>query len=182
MDAASTVLDILKYILPAIVVLIATSLIVNKFLVSQTQRKQLAIFQDAQDTTLRLRLQAYERLVIFVERISPRQLLPRIYDPSMTVFELQQAITFNVLAEFEHNLSQQIYVSTNVWETVKGVKEQEINMAIQVAKKLNQDAPAKELYTLILNYVQHSESQLPTDVALTIINDEVKKIMAFSSY
>ena len=61
-------LEILKYILPAIVVLIATTLIVNKFLVKEIERKQLAIFQQNSNMTLQMRLQAYERLAIFVER------------------------------------------------------------------------------------------------------------------
>ena len=182
MDTSAALLDILKYTIPAFIVLISTSLIVNRFLISQTQRKQLSLFQESQDITLRLRLQAYERLVIFVERISPRQLLTRVYDPTMTVMDLRHVITFSILAEFEHNLSQQIYVSKSVWETIKNVKEQEISMANQIAQQLSADAPAKELHTKIMNYVLAAESQTPTDVALTIINEEVKKVMAFGSY
>ena len=183
MDTTSAaLLDILKYTIPAFIVLISTSLIVNRFLISQTQRKQLSLFQDAQNITLGLRLQAYERLVIFIERISPRQLIPRIYDSSMTVMDLRTAITYTILAEFEHNLSQQIYVSKNVWETIKNVKEQEISMANQIAGKLDPNAPAKELHKKIMDYVLAAESQTPSDVALTIVNDEVKKVMAFGSY
>ena len=182
MDTSATLLDILKYTIPAIIVLISTSLVVNKFLISQTQRKQMAIFQDVQDTTLKLRLQAYERLVLFVERIGPRQLLPRIYDASMTVGEFRQIITYNILTEYEYNLSQQIYVSKNVWETIKNVKEQEINMANLIAKKLDPNAPSKELYSLILDYVLKAENETPVDVALAVINDEVKKVMAYGSY
>lgn len=176
-----TALEILKYTIPAFIVLIATYSIVKRFLVNDMQRKQLAIFQDAQDITLRLRLQAYERLVLFIERISPRQLLPRIYSPSMTVTDLQQAIILNIRAEFEHNLAQQVYVSKNVWETVKSVKEQEINMAIQVSKTLPPDAPAKELNARIMEIISKTEEQLPTDVALQIINEEVKKVMTYGS-
>ena len=61
--------------------------------------------------------------------INPGNLVTRLYDPSMTVTDLQVAMVMTIRTEFEHNLSQQIYVSQNVWETVKGVKEQEINMA-----------------------------------------------------
>jgi len=176
-----TLLEILKYTLPALVVLVTSYLIVQKFLVAQNQRKQLALFQDAQDITLRLRLQAYERLVVFIERISPRQLIPRIYDPSMTVRDLQAAIAINIRAEFEHNMSQQIYVSRNVWETVKNVKEQEINMANQMGKALNPDAPAKELNTRIMDMLQNVDEQLPTDMALQIINNEARTIMAYGA-
>ncbi len=180
-NITATILEILKYTLPALIVLGSSYLIVQKFLLSQNQRKQLALFQDAQDITLRLRLQAYERLVVFIERISPRQLLPRIYDSSMTVRDLQAAISFSIRAEFEHNLSQQIYVSRNVWETVKNVKEQEINMANQVGKTLNPDAPAKELYSRITDIILKTDEQLPTDMALEIINTEVRTVLTYGA-
>jgi hypothetical protein len=180
-DITGTLLELVKYTLPALVVLVSSYLIVKKFLVADTQRKQLAIFQESQEVTLRLRLQAYERLALFVERISPSQLLPRIYNPAMTVLELQQAIIFNIRTEFEHNLAQQIYVSKNVWETVKSVKEQEINMAIQVSKTLSPESPAKELHTRILEIVLKTTEQLPTEMALQIINDECKRVMTLGS-
>lgn len=175
-------LEIVKYTLPAIVVLISSYLIVQKFLVSQTQRKQLALFQESQDITLRLRLQAYERLVLFVERMNPRQLIPRVYDGSMTVRDLQLTMTLTIRTEYEHNLSQQIYVSKNVWETVKNVKEQELNMINRIAQTLNPDAPGKELHARILDIVLKAEEELPVEVALHILNDEVKKVMAFGTY
>lgn len=181
MDLTQTALELIKYTLPALVVLASSYMIVKKFLVSQTQRKQIALFKDSQDITIRLRLQAYERLVVFVERISPRNLATRIYDASMTVREFQYAIGLTIRTEFEHNLSQQIYVSRNVWETVKNVKEQEINMVNQVAKSLNPEAPAKELHSRIMDIVLKTEDDLPTDMALHIINEEVKKVLSFGS-
>src|ERR1700761_1336153 len=74
-------LELLKYTVPALVVLLAAYIIVNKFLISEMQRRQMALFQDTQNITLPLRLQAYERLAIFIERLHPRQLIPRIYQP-----------------------------------------------------------------------------------------------------
>jgi hypothetical protein len=181
MTATETILEILKYTVPSIVVLIGTATIVNRFIVGQNQRKQMAIFEGAQDITLRLRLQAYERLAMFIERISVRQLIPRLYDPSMTVQDLQLAITITIRTEFEHNLSQQIYVSKNAWETVKGVKEQELNMVNRIAQSLSPDASAKELHVRILDVVSKATEELPTDVALEIINAEVKQVMQFGS-
>ncbi len=182
MDIATSLLEILKYTIPALVVLIATSTIVNRFLISENQRKQMAIFQDAQDVTLRLRLQAYERLTLFIERLSPRQLIPRVYDPSMTVQDLQTAMMLAVRTEFEHNLSQQIYVSKNVWETVKGVKEQELNMLNRISQTLDPEASARELHARIIEVVSKAEGDLPTDVALQIINEEAIKVMKFGSF
>ena len=181
MDVIATLLEIAKYTIPALVVMASSYLIVKKFLVSQNQRKQLALFQDAQDITLRLRLQAYERFVLFIERIHPRQLIPRLYDPSMTVRDLQLAITLTIRTEFEHNLSQQIYVSKNVWETVKNVKEQELNMANRIGASLSPEAPARELHALILEYLQKADGESPTDVALFIINEEVRTILSYGA-
>jgi hypothetical protein len=98
----------------------------------------------------------------------------------MTVQDMQQAITLIVRAEFEHNLSQQIYVSRNVWETVKNVKEQELNMTNQIARSLNPDAPARELHARILEYLGKAEGEMPTEVAVQIIGEEVKKVLAFA--
>ncbi len=176
-----TVLEILKYILPSLIVLLSSYLIVQKFLVTNLKRKQLALLQENQEVTTRLRLQAYERLVLFIERISPRAIVPRVYMSGMTVTDLQQALVFNIRAEFEHNLSQQIYVSGNVWNTVRGVMEQEINMISQIAQQLKPDAPAKELHTRIVDYILTAPGEMPTDVALQIINEEAKRILSYGA-
>ena len=176
-----TILEILKYLLPSLVVLASSYMIVDKFLVAQYQRKQLALFKDTQDITLRLRLQAYERMVLFVERISPRQLIPRVYDASMTVRDLQIAMTMAVRGEFEHNLSQQIYVSINVWETVKNVKEQELNMVNRLAQTLDPEAPARDLHARILEVISGPDMELPTDMALNIIHAEVRNVMQLAA-
>lgn len=172
-----TALEILKYTLPSIIMLIACYLIVQKFLVTDTQRKQIAMLSENQEYTVRMRLQALERLALYVERISPRSLIPRVYMSGMTVTDLQQALVFNIRSEFEHNLSQQIYVSSNVWNIVKGVMEQEINMVGVIAQQLKPDAPAKELHMRIVDVVLTDASEPPTNVALQIINEEAKRIL-----
>lgn len=174
-----TALEILKYTIPALIVLASSYLIVKRFLVSEITRKQITLFKDTQETTMRLRLQAYERLVLYMERIHPRQLIPRVYQAGMTVNDLQQALIFNIKTEFDHNLSQQIYVSKQVWDTVKGVKEQELNMVNQIAKQMQPDAPAKELHQRIVDFVLTTE-ELPTEMALQIINEEAKRMLSYN--
>ncbi len=171
------VLEILKYTIPAIVVLIAAYLIVQKFLVSELKRKQLTLLQENQDITTRLRLQAYERLVLYIERIHPRQLIARVYSSNMNVAVLQSMLINTIKTEYEHNLSQQIYVSKQVWDTVHGVMEQEMNMVNQIASQLNPEAPAKELQLRIMDFVLTSQVALPTEMALEIINNEAKHML-----
>ena len=153
-------------------------MIVKKFLVTEMQKKQIALLRDTQDTTVRLRLQAYERFVLLVERISPQTLVPRVYEQGMTVSDLRQAIVFNITTEFEHNLSQQIYVSKQVWDTVRNVKEQEINMVNHIAQMLKPDGPAKDLHKRIVDYILTAEGELPSEIALQIIHEEAKRVLA----
>lgn len=177
MTVVQTILEILKYTIPAIVVLIAAAIIVNKFLVNETQRKRLSIFKENMDTTLRLRLQAYERLALYMERIHPRVLIPRLYETGMTVRDLQSAIVITVNSEFEHNLSQQIYVSAQVWKTVQGVKEQELAMVNQIAGQLNPESPARELHQRMIDFILSNENNIPVEVALEVINNEAKLVL-----
>ncbi len=180
-NVTATLLEIAKYTIPGIIVMIATANIVKRFIAAETRRKQMELFSSSQDVTLRLRLQAYERLALFLERISSRNLVPRVYDPAMSVSDLHAAMVMSIRGEFEHNLSQQIYVSKNIWETVKGVKEQELNMINRVAASLNPDAHAKELHLRILELVAKAEGAMPTDVALEMLQNEAKTVMQFGA-
>lgn len=173
-------LELLKYTIPAIVVLITSYTIINKFLVTELKRKQIALIRESIQVALPLRLQAYERLSLFVERISPRQLIPRIYVATMNVAALRQAIHESINAEFEHNLSQQIYVSRQVWETVKNVREQELAMIHQIAENLKADAPARDLHARILDYVNNADGDLPVDIAREVIANEAKMVLSMS--
>jgi hypothetical protein len=181
MNSTQTILEILKYTVPSIVVAVGCSLIVRRFLMTDIKEKQLALLQENQGATVKLRLQAYERLALYLERIHPRQLTPRVYQQGMTVAELQANLIFNIRTEFEHNLSQQIYVSKTIWNTVKSVKEQELNMINNIAQQLSYDADAKELHKKMVDYVMSIEGELPIDVALQMINDEAKTVLSYGA-
>lgn len=173
----STFLEILKYTLPALIMLMVTYMIVSKFLTEQTTRKQLALFHETQNITIPMRLQAYERLALYIERITPRNLLNRVYQKDMNVAVYEAMLVQAIKSEFDHNLAQQIYVSRLVWQTVSGVKEQEINIINVMARKLNPEMPAKELHKALMDYILSDEGEQPTEVALQIITDESRRIL-----
>src|SRR4051812_9209495 len=177
----SYILELFKYLAPAIIVLIATYLIVQKFLVTDLQRKQVALLHEAQSVTIPLRLQAYERLTLFIERINNRAIVARVYEPGMTVADLRYALVATISGEWEHNLAQQIYVTRQVWETVKGVKEQETALIHQLASQLKQDAPAKELQVRLADYIMTADGDLPTDIALQVISEEAKRVLSYGT-
>jgi len=179
--AIVTLLEILKYTVPAAVMLGITYLIVQKFLVTELQRKQFALLQESQSVTIPLRLQAYERLAIFTERIQTRQIMPRVYVSGMTVGELRQALVITINAEWEHNLAQQIYVSRQVWETVKHMKEQEMALIHGTAAGLDANAPAKELQLKIAEYLGGQKGDTPGDIALALIAEEAKRVLSYGA-
>lgn len=173
-----TLLEILKYTLPALIVLICTSVIVKRFLVTETERKRLAIFQEGLSKTMMLRLQAYERLSIFTERIHPRSLISRLYEPNYTVQQFHLILVQNIQQEFEHNLSQQIYVSNQVWKTVTTVKEQELAMINKIGGSIDPQLPAREMVNKIMEYLKHDDTVMPVEIALEMINNEAKLVLS----
>ncbi|MBK7689567.1 MAG: hypothetical protein IPJ31_00060 [Bacteroidetes bacterium] len=171
------ILDIAKYILPSVVVLIATYLIVDKFLVKEVEKKQLAIFQQNSNLTVQMRLQAYERLAIFVERMHATSLISRYYTQGASVQDLQLAMVQGIRAEFEHNISQQIYVSNEVWQTVKTVMEQEITMLNRIGSSFELGTPAANYIKALSDFVLDPHTTLSTNIALETINREAKSIL-----
>lgn len=171
------ILEILKYILPSVVVLVATVLIVNRFLISEVERKRLAIFAENSDSSMKLRLQAYERLTIFVERMNTKNLISRFYTQQATVQDIQLAMVQSIRAEFEHNVSQQLYVSHELWQTIRAVMEQEITMLNRVGSTCELGAPASEYVKKLSEYIVNTESTIPTDIALETINREAKAVL-----
>lgn len=174
------ILEILKYILPAIVVLVATYLIVNKFLVGEIQKKQLALFGQHAQITVQMRLQAYERLTIFIERMHPTNLISRHYVRELSAQDVQLNMVRAIRDEYEHNLSQQIYVSREVWQTVKAVMEQEITMINRVGSQFAMGSPSADFVKALSEYVVNTESTMPTAIALETIGAEAKKLLTAS--
>ena len=177
MSILETIIEILKYTIPAIVVLIATSMIVNKFLTSETEKKHLALFGEKSDEILKLRLQAYERLIHFVERIHPNALISRHYMKGVSALDVSLSMVRNIREEYEHNLSQQIYVSNEVWQTVKSAKEQEISMINQIGSSMKPGATAQEFVTRLSEFALDEHTEVPTDIALLVLNGEAKKML-----
>ncbi|MBC9931929.1 hypothetical protein [Chitinophaga qingshengii] len=132
--------------------------------------------QTVNPAVLPLQLQAYERLALYIDRITPQSLIGRIFQPGMSAVDMQIAMVQSIKSEYEHNITQQIYVSAMAWEAVKTLKEQTISVINQVAVQLAPDAPALELNRQLLEvFMQAGES--PAELTAQIINAEAKRLM-----
>jgi hypothetical protein len=166
-------IEILKIILPAAAVFAAAFFVVRKFLDSDKYNRELELKKNNQAAITPLRLQAYERIVIFLERIHPNTIVVRLNKHGMTAHQLHMELIKTIKSEYEHNISQQIYVSYGAWELVKTTKE-EITKLVNIAStKVEGDGPANELAMMIINISSNIGKKLPNDIALEFIKKEV---------
>jgi len=143
-------IELFKYTVPSLVVLAAAYFLLKMFLDKEAAKNQVQMRLDVQKITLPVRMQAYERLVLLLERIEPAGLLVRTNLPGMNASQLQSALVQSVRSEFEHNLSQQLYVSSKAWEMVRNAREEAIKRINTAAMKLPGDATSADLASLIL--------------------------------
>ncbi|MDI1356059.1 MAG: hypothetical protein PSX36_14160 [bacterium] len=169
-------IEILKIILPAGAVFAAAYLIVKRFLDNDQDRRDQEIRRLNQATITPLRLQAYERIVIFLERVNPNMLLLRVNKQGMNAHQFHLELIKTVKTEYEHNLSQQIYMSHGAWELVRTTKEEIIKLVNITATKMPHDAPSNELAMMILNVSSNLGKKLPNDIALEFIKREVSTL------
>ncbi len=167
-------LEILKYTLPALIVFLTAFVLIRGFIKSEEQRRNREILESTQKTILPIRLQAYERLALLLERISPESLIMRVNQPGMTAKQLHTELLSSIRAEFEHNLSQQVYISNEAWELIRTARGNVINMANTAADQLKDDATAITLSQKIFEQVVQLKSP-PVQQALDFLKEEIKQ-------
>lgn len=167
----SILLEIVKITVPALIVFFTVYHLMKKYVEGQQQLKMLELRQQQQETTLPIRLQAYERLSLLCERMSIPNLLLRVRREGMTASELRLALLLGIQQEYEHNITQQVYVSQQLWEIIKIARDDAVNTVSLVAEKVGPEATAREFSEVLINFLSNRESTGP-DKALEAIKKE----------
>ena len=171
-----TFFDILKITIPSVIVLLtAWVLLRNMIRNDQDKRRQEIIMQNSR-TILPIRLQAYERIVLFLERVSLESLLVRTNTPGMSAGQLHSALLNAIRSEFEHNLSQQIYMSQQAWEVVKNARSNTIKIINTEFENTVNTASGLEFSKKLLERVMELDKE-PTKAAVEYIKNEVARMM-----
>ncbi|MBN2519659.1 MAG: hypothetical protein JXB17_04075 [Bacteroidales bacterium] len=170
------ILEVLKYTLPALIVFLTAYFIIHSFVKNDQERRRNEIRMLNQKTITPIRLQAYERIVLFLERISPESLIMRLNDPKIPSGQLQSDLLSAIRAEFEHNLSQQIYISNHAWEVVKSAKSNVIKIINSAADKIKPDSPSFELSKAILESMMEVNKS-PNMVAIEFLKREMEQFL-----
>lgn len=168
-------LEILKYTVPALVVFGATFLILKKFMDNEYRKQMLDLRKANQKIATPLRLQAYERLILFLERVSLNNMVSRVHKHGMSAKLLQSSLIQTVRSEYEHNITQQVYVSSTTWDTVKIAKEEVIKIINIAATQVKDDATGMELSQKIFEIIMKLEAS-PTQLAVNQLKKEIRQL------
>ncbi|MDX1277862.1 hypothetical protein [Oceanihabitans sediminis] len=165
--------NLLMYIIPALITGAIAFLFFKEHIENENNRRNFMIHKELQKEAFPLRLQAYERLTLFLERISPSKLLLRVNPISTNKEDYEVLLIASIEQEFEHNLAQQIYVTEECWNIVNASKNATIQI-IRKATKQDKVDSASKLREVILNDM--IEGHPPSHAGLSYIKNEVSKM------
>ena len=168
-------IEFAKLIIPALLVLYAMYLTIHSFLKKDFEKKLLDIKSKNTEVVLPNRLQAYERIALFLERISPNNIVLRLSNKSFSAKEFQQVLINEIREEFNHNLSQQIYMSDEIWQNIKSTIEDYISLINESASELPADAKGIDLAKKLFDkMVEKNYNQI--NIVLAGLKEEIQKV------
>lgn len=169
------VIEFAKLLLPAAAVLYGMYLTVKSFLNKELEKKAVDLRMKNSETILPIRLQAYERMCLFLERITPNNLIIRLNNSSFSAKQFQQVLLNDIREEFNHNLSQQLYMGDESWRLVKQAKEEVVMIINRSAEDLSPEASSLDLAKNIFKKMEAGESD-PSAPALMHIKNEIRQV------
>ena len=184
-------MEFLKIILPTIAILIVVYIMMREF--TKQNSKQFDFLKDEQQllkakmemerkvnagsTSTPLLFQAYERMSLFLERINPPNLLTRVMKPKSNVGTLHSSLLATIRDEYEHNMSQQLYISDTAWELVKAAKEDVVRLVNSAAANFTSDDDASKFAQEIITNGFNNKNN-PIDKALNALKKDIRENFA----
>ena len=168
-------LDILKYTIAGIGVVYIAFYLFKPYLDRSESLQMLDYKKAISSQTLPLKLQAYERIVLFIERINPANMLIRLNGPDYSAAELHSLIVAEIRNEFQHNISQQIYVSHTAWDVVRRLKDDTLSITTNAIKVLPDTATGLELSKTILAHLSKLDDN-PYEMGTALIRKDLEKL------
>ncbi|WP_194850069.1 DUF7935 family protein [Nonlabens antarcticus] len=168
-----TTTQLLIAFIPALIVGITAYLLIKTFLDNEEKRRMFLAGKSLKPKTLPMRMAAYERLALFLERMKPNSLLVRTKTGDLTKSEYEIMLVATIEQEFEHNVAQQIYFSEECWNVIRAAKNTTIQKIRQVGMS-NKSHTADELRSQIIN--EFMDGSAPSETALSYVRKEVREL------
>lgn len=169
-------MEILKYTIPGMVVFATAYYLLKLYLDDRLRYEMSKQRGESMKITLPLRLQAYERLTLLCDRVSVPNTLLRIRMPGMTVGDLRGGLMLAISQEFDHNTSQQLYVSDTLWQIISFAKNDTLNFVVQTASDLDPKADSAELVNALLSGIDEQKDATVLQKALIAIRVEAAQL------
>lgn len=166
--------SILLALAPTTVVGIVAYLLIDRFLKAESKRHILEIKKESIKVTIPVRLQAFERVILLLERIDAVQVVKRSITPGMTSGQLKLKAIAEIRNEFNHNVTQQVYLSASSWERVVQAKEDAIKLISVTGTQINDNTDAVEFSRKILGV--NEELKVSNIEAIEFVKQEVRKL------
>jgi hypothetical protein len=163
------IFQLFAYLLPSVVTGAIAFYFFRMHTNNEEGRRRFLLHKDSQKDTLPIRLQAYERMALFLERISIPNLVVRVAPQSNDKAAYENLLTKSIETEFDHNLSQQIYMTDECWNIIKAAKSATIQMIRKAA--MSDTDTADKLREDILNETMEKTS--PSATALSFVKREI---------
>jgi len=167
--------DIAKITLPSILVIAMAYYMLKTLLEDHRKQRNFEYKLNTQKLITPLKLQAMERVILLLERITVDSLVRRLLTPKMTAARLGQDMVQAINSEYEHNLSQQLYLSGETWVIIKNAKDHTIKFINMVSQQVDPKGPASDLAKVLLEAVAES-GETPSSMAINFVREELKKI------
>ena len=167
------IIELLAYTLPSLITGGVAYYLFQSYFNDQQNTRKWLLQKEVKKDALPLRLQAFERMTLFLERISLNKLLVRLSPISQDKHDYENYVIAQIEQEFEHNLTQQIYMSAHCWTVISTAK----NATIQTIRKANMSekvTSADKLREVVLSDAMENES--PISLALNFIKSEVSEL------
>ncbi|RLD81393.1 MAG: hypothetical protein DRJ15_04455, partial [Bacteroidetes bacterium] len=168
-------LEILKYVLPSLIVFAVAYFLIRSFLDHEVKQLREEKKDGTRKAVIPMRFQAYERIVLFMERISPANMVLRVNKAGMSKELLHAELLRTVREEYEHNLAQQIYISDKAWDLVKGAKEEVLSDINTAAAGMGEKSSAVEYGQQVIGQNLEKKSHA-SEVALKFLKEEIREM------
>ncbi len=172
MEIVEIIAEVLKYALPAAIVLLAVKYMNDARLEQERLNNGLDVRKEMLRTHLPLKLAAYERAVLYLERISPHNLISRVGSSGKSAQQLHLELVREIRMEYEHNLVQQIYITTKGWAALVKAKEEILTVINQSGREMGEVTDGMALVRKILEKYNHSEHD-PSVYAINVLKGDV---------
>ncbi|AEH02698.1 hypothetical protein [Lacinutrix sp. 5H-3-7-4] len=166
-------LNLLMYAVPSLIVGSVAFLFFREHIQNEDDRRKFLIHKQLQKESLPQRLQAYERLSLFLERINPNRLILRVHPVSSNKNDYEMLLINNIEQEFDHNLAQQIYVSDNCWSVINASKSATIQLIRKISMSDKIDSAEKLREAIITEMM---DKAAPSNAGLSYIKKEVSEL------